>query len=439
MNDEHLVRRYDVRLMGVGWLKVHYVLVYAILGSLLPYLAIHAEVAGLSEAQIGWVYGVFGLAVIVAPPILTNLADRWRNNRGLIGICYGAGAAALVGLAGSDSFIGITGFHLAFALVFTALIPLLDALTFATIHAPVDEATPAGAAAANAPGAGAAAGRPHTPYRAIRVFGSYGWMLPGVGFAVMLLGDFDAEQVARVALFTAAGICALGVGLLGFLPKYRVGAATEKRESAGPNVPTAAAFRALRQGDLAALVIGLVALFMSINIYYGFYSLYLARLHVPSELIGLITNIGVFVEIGCMFAAGTLLGRLGTRGVLLLGAGANLARMLLLATIPAASVAIGTQLFHGPTVLALYLIPPMYLNARAEPSYRNSIQGLYVMGCFGLARVVGTIGGGGIIDLAGGGLGGLRIGMAAAAVLALLSVAVFALCFRPRANLAAAA
>ena len=54
-------------------------------------------------------------------------------------------------------------------------------------------------------------------------------------------------------------------------------------------------------------------------------------------------------------------------------------------------VAVGTQLLHGLTVLALFVLPPLYLNHRAEPAFRNSMQGLYAMLVFGSGRIVGNI------------------------------------------------
>lgn len=366
--------------MRIGWLKFHYLIVYAILGCLLPYLSIYATGRGLSGSEIGWVYGVFGIAVMVAPPIYTALADRFAANRTLIAACYGLGGAALVGLTFADSFVGILAMHLLFALMFTAMVPLLDGLTFATIHPPVDAST------------GLEVGEPRTPYRAIRIWGSYGWMMPGLLFPWMLLADFDAQTVSRLAIASGAGFGLMGLVACRALPRGHLDGGRARA------LPTADAFRALLRRDLRVLIAALFLMFMSISVYYAFYPPYLEMLGVRSELVGLITNIGVTVEIGCMLISGRLIARFGMRGVLILGAACQVARMALLAAAPSAAAGIASQVFHGPTVLALYLIPPMYLNAHADGRFRSSMQGLYAMLCFGAARIVGSAIGGSVND-----------------------------------------
>ena len=66
-------------------------------------------------------------------------------------------------------------------------------------------------------------------------------------------------------------------------------------------------------------------------------------------------------------------------------------RLALLAAVADPLVTVASQLLHGPVVLAIYLIPPMYLNLKAPPGVRNGVQGLYAMLCFGLARLSGSV------------------------------------------------
>jgi PPP family 3-phenylpropionic acid transporter len=408
--------------MPIAWLRAHYVLVYAILGALLPYLSLYAKGQGLSDTQVGWVLAVFGLAVIIAPPVYTAMADYWRNNRRIIAACYGFGAAMLLLLGVSTTFPAILLAHLAFALAFTALIPLLDALTFATILGPGDE--PADRAAHPTQ-------PPRAAYRTIRVWGSFGFMIPGVGFAsIIAFLPLDAPTVARVAVLTGAGFGAIGLLACRNLPAYQAASPLAGR------MPTTAAFRALTRPALATFIASVFLLFISITMYYAFYPPYLEDLGVDAEFVGLVTNLGVGVEVFFMVGAGALLRKIGLRGIMVIGIAAHLARMLLLAAVPHPVTAIATQVFHGPTVLALYLLPPMYINHRAEPAYRNSMQGLYAMACLGVARVIGAGTGGSISDAIGGGNPGRRLTFAVAAGLALIALTVFLAAFRDEPDLA---
>jgi hypothetical protein len=75
---------------------------------------------------------------------------------------------------------------------------------------------------------------------------------------------------------------------------------------------------------------------------------------------------------------------------MVVGSLAIAARFFLLAAFPQASVAIGTQLIHGLTVLVLGVVPPIFLNQRAADDCRNSIQGLYTMLVIGGGKVIGS-------------------------------------------------
>jgi PPP family 3-phenylpropionic acid transporter len=369
--------------MALRAIKFHYVLVYAVLGALMPYLSVYAEQRGLSDAEIGWVIGAWGVAVLVAPPLHTLLADRWLANRTVIGLCFAVAAAALVALTQLTSFAGLFIAHLLFSLGYTSLIPLLDGLTFG-ITQPADEAEPAGAG-----GAGAAA----VPFRHVRIWGSIGFMLPGAIVAGLWLTDLDEPTIVRWAIWLAMATCIAGAVAALRLPANRLGG----DDARGSGLPTMAALRAVR-GPVAIFVLCMMLVFASASIMYAFYPLYLTKLDVPAAFVGLITNLGVIVEIAFILCAGWIMRHIGLRGVLIIGILSQVARMVLLALWPGVAMAVASQVFHGPMVLALYVLAPMYLDHRAAPGYRNSMQGLYALAVFGIARMVGTAGGGHVSD-----------------------------------------
>ncbi len=398
--------------MALRVIKLHYVLVYAVLGALMPYLSIYGQQRGLTDAQIGWVIGVFGLAVIVAPPIHTLLADRWLTNRALIITCFALGAMALVGLMLSGGFIGILATYMLFSLGFTSLIPLLDGLTF-DITRPL-----------------VAGHGPTTPFPTIRVWGSVGFILPGVAVAALWLTDLSESTVVRMALGLGGAVCAAGVFSAMRLPANHSAARNDDTTA----LPTVQALGAMSRPPLAVFIGSMVLLFMAIAILYAFYPLYLHKLDVPAAFVGLIVNFGVVVEIGFIVACGWLFGKIGLRGVALLGAASMAVRMAAMAIWPNVAVAIGTQVFHGPIVLAMYVVPPMYLNHKALPGYRNSIQGLYTMLAFGVARLVGSALGGHVSDWAGGQtMAGLQAAFWLAAAMAAVALGWLAFGFRDRA------
>ena len=93
-------------------------------------------------------------------------------------------------------------------------------------------------------------------------------------------------------------------------------------------------------------------------------------------------------------SAGLSLGGGAIAGAIVGGLGLMVLRFALLGFFPNQHVAVWTQILHGSTVVAIYVVPPIYLNALAGDHFRSSIQGLYAMTVFGPSRIVGNILGG---------------------------------------------
>jgi PPP family 3-phenylpropionic acid transporter len=345
-----------------GWIRLHYLLVYAVVGAYMPYLPVYlGSDLHLPDRQIGWVAGIYGLSVLVAPPLVTGLADRRVSGRTLIGLGYALACVGLVGLAVADTFLAVLPIVFAFSLVYTPLFALLDGLAFSAI---------------------AVASRP-PPYDRLRLWGSLGFMAPAFVLFFALQAGSVTGRAAIVAAAVAAGLGALTTPLLPrFAPPAR---------AAG--LPPFAAWQALRGASTRALLGPLGLLFAAISVFYAFYGRLLVHIAVDPQWIGLVMNLGVLAELPLMLAAGALLARFTVRSILLVGATCLAVRMALLA-LADPLVAVVTQLLHGPIVLAIYLLPPMILNLKAEPRLRNGVQGLYAMLCFGLARLLGSVVGG---------------------------------------------
>lgn len=350
---------------GFGSIKLHYLAVYAVIGAQAPYISIFLKRQDFSEFEIGWVIGLQGLAVLISPVLITAVADRWLSNRLLMAICYLLGGAALFALTLCHSVELAVAASVAYSLGQVPLLPILDGLTFA----------------ANSRRAASGAGT--VPYHRIRIYGTLGFMFPSLGI-FFLLRYTALSAVAAIHLGAAIGL--LGLLMCALLPSDQPLPQEKHREW-----PTKAALKALWREPLRTMVGSLFLCFLAMGSLSAFFSLYLVDLGVSDEWVGLIINLGVFLEVFFMLGAGRILSAIGVRGVLVLGALATAARYVLLAAWPNLLVAVGTQIFHGPMVLCMFLLPPMVLNEKAEPAYRNSIQGLHWMLSGGVARIVGTI------------------------------------------------
>lgn len=377
--------------MRFGWIRLHFALVYAVAGAYMPYLPVYlGSDLGMPDAQIGWVSGAYGLSVLVAPALFTSLADRSLSGRTIIALAALLACAALLGLALADSFAAVLPLAFVFSLFYTPLFALLDGLAFSAI---------------------AAAERP-PPYERLRVWGSLGFMVP----AVVLFFALHAGAAGRAAVLAAAVAAGLAAVAALALPRFTP-------PERAPGLASLAAWHALRGASTRALLLALGLLFASISVFYAFYGRLLVAVGIDPQWVGLAVNLGVLVELPLVFAASALLRRFTVRTLMLVGAAALTVRMALLATADPV-VAVASQVLHGPAVVALYVLPPMILNLKAEPGLRNSVQGLYAMLCFGVARLVGSVAGGYAAEIE------LRWAFALAAALALAATVCLALAFR---------
>lgn len=399
-------------------IKAQYFLTFAVMGSVLPYLPVYLTKQGLNDAQVGYVLSLGGLAVLLTPVLTTLLADLHFENRTLLAWVFAATAGSLAWLLACKGFWMLLMVHGLFSLAFIPALSLQDGLVFTERVRRLK------------------AGLPVTPYHRVRVYGTIGFIVPSaVLYGMMAMG---ASIGTSLLCGAAAGVLALMNTAM--LPRTRgaVGASSPSAEVPDPHppagrdrsTPTSQAVRCMLQPDVLLFCVASWLLQLSAGAFYAFYPIYLNQdIGVAQQWLGPISSVGVSLEVVYMLGFGLLLKRLGIKWMMAIGAATIALRMALLAFVPNLGVAVGTQVFHGMMVLAIHVAPPVYLNHRAGPAFRNSIQGLYAMVVFGTGRIVGCILAGHIAE----GSGTLAVfGWSAAA--AGVSAVLFAVAFKDRSH-----
>lgn len=360
-------------------IKGQFFLSFTVMGSVLPYLSVFLAQRGLTMSQIGWVLSLTGVAVVVTPVVTAALADTRVQGRTLLGLMFAGSGLSLAWLAGAQGYWPLLIAHGLFALAFAPVTSLQDGLYFQRSA----ELERHGATAQD--------------YHIIRVFGTFGFIVP----SLVLYFVLRSESVDTAAAVWCGAVCC-GVGALNaaLLPKTRRDQADNATPKPSPKLPTAAAFKALTEPHVLVFCVAMLLIHLAITAYYGFYPVYLTNtIGIDARWIGLISNLGVVVEIGFMLGFGWFLRHWGVRKLMIIGAACMAIRFALLGFLPGVGVAIGTQVFHGIMVLVVHVAPPIYLNRRADEAYRNSIQGLYAMIVFGTGRVAGNLIAGWIADV----------------------------------------
>jgi PPP family 3-phenylpropionic acid transporter len=356
-------------------MKAMYFLIFALGGSVVPFISLYFQQHGLRKDEIGYVQGVAALAVVLSPILLTFLADRRLDGRKILAgaMLVAAGAlGALYLVSGFAATLIVWQMHM---LAYVPLSTLQDGVTFSVMKRREES------------------GLPLVPYHRVRVWGSVGFMIPSV------ILFFVVKKTITPILAVGAGFGVLGAITAMMLPNgerrdegqgTRDKRSTEEREK--ERLPTGEAARRMLRGPLLIFCLASFLLNAAQAPYYTYYAIYLKeKVGIGQEWVGLISSVGVLVEIFFMLGFAKLLGRWGLKKLMILGAGCVAARMGLLALWPTPAVAVGTQLFHGMIVLALLVAPPVYLNQHAEDRYRHSMQGLYGMGVMGMGRIAGNL------------------------------------------------
>jgi PPP family 3-phenylpropionic acid transporter len=363
-------------------IKRQYLLIFAATGAFLPYLPVFLEQRLGDRAQVGDVLAMTGLGFIVTPVLVGFLADVYVSGRTLLAVLSTAAVAAAAALAFAQGFWPIAVAYALFALMFWPQSSLLDGFLFSVRQQRL------------------AAGLAAEPFYRVRVWGTLGFILPAAGlYALMARG-----AAADVAILVAGAIAALGLVNAFSLPRTesetaragKGGPGGERPGSGAPGrtrgrIPTLAAAQRIFRGPALVLCASMFLGHLALAVYYGFYPIYLTgQIGFSGEWVGLIVILGVVVELGVMMAVGALVRTLGMRGALVLGLGATAVRFAILALVPSPFWAVTTQALHGLTVIALHVLPAMYLDSLAEDAYRTSIQGLYTMLVIGVTRLVGS-------------------------------------------------
>ena len=144
---------------------------YAIWGAWLPllwpFLNGHR---GFSPAQIGDMFAVGALGAIVAPFIAGQIADRWFNTEKFLGISHVLGGILVWQLASIETYKGFLLFSLFYSIIYSPTLSLTNSLAFH--HLPDRD----------------------RDFGRIRVWGTVGWIVVGIGIGQWLLANWTPNE-----------------------------------------------------------------------------------------------------------------------------------------------------------------------------------------------------------------------------------------------------
>lgn len=371
-----------------------YVALYLPWGVLLPFQPLVLHAVGLPDASIAWILMSTGLAAIGSPVLMAYFADRHLSASILLRLLLVATAISAV----------------AFLFVGTGLGWFLSTFVLGSLFIPTTNLCDTAMLSLLKRGVIAGCTTDHFPR--LRVWGSFGFMLPG--FTLLLYPQATLTPELFVAALSSAALIAAAT--FSFLPNVPVEGSLER-------LPTKAALQLLLKPPVLHVVGALFLIAIALSMLYVLLPRYGEELGLSSAEVGLLINVGVVVELIVLPWLSSESGRaFAVRTLFLLGIGALAVRLIIISVLGDIVAVLLTQTLHAFTVASLFIVTPMYLQRIVAPQYRYSLQGLYVLLNVGVARALGPAIAGGILAVTGtSGLEGCRLVFAFGALLSIVS------------------
>jgi len=336
---------------------------FAIWGAWSPVLA--ARLLGplkMSGKQTGWIYGTIYLGCIVSPLVGGLITDRWVATQWFLAGASLVGGVLLLVAARQTTFKGLFVVMILYALAFAPTLALVNSLMFTHL-------AKAGA----------------TSF-AVFLWGVLAWVLVGWLLAAWrrAKGAGDGSDCLKLA----GGLSlALGVYCL-TLPH------TPPPAEPGAVLPFVKAFALLEQPNFLLFMIVAFVVATQLQFYFLGTARYLGDLGVEDKNMPAVMTIAQATQVLAMtfmaFYQDRVLGALGFRWTLVIGAAGWLVMYGAYALMRPRGLVIASQALHGIAYAFFINVGFIYVDAAATKDFSNSAQALYTVALFGLGFFLGT-------------------------------------------------
>jgi nucleoside transporter len=376
-----------LRLSGMMFLQ------YAIWGAWLPlFYGFVTEHRGLAPEEAGTLFAVGAIGALFAPFIAGQIADRWFNTEKFLALSHLLGAVLVWELARLETYGQLLVFGLLYSLVYAPTLPLTNSLAFH--HLPDRD----------------------RDFGKVRVWGTVGWIVVGIGIGQWLLHRHTPEEADRAAVraaqvagmadsFRLSAILGVVQGLFCFtLPP------TPPRKGRERFAP----WEALREvGRPPLLTLFLIS--FPIAVVHQFYFVHTAGFlgtleHPWAEKInalfgvggGGLMTIGQMAEIAVLAAMPVVAKSVSRKSLLLTGLCAYVLRFFVFAYLPTPAAVLPALALHGLCFGCFFFVAFMIVDEETSPDVRASAQGLFNLVIVGLGVIGGNYFAGKIAAAAGG-------------------------------------
>jgi len=319
------------------------------------YMSLYYRGIGFGEGKIGLISAAMALCALIAQPLWGKLGDRSGKTRRLLAILALSSAILLLPALARGDFAWQLGAAMLFYGVYCALLPMGDAVLLDGLN------------------------RENRPFGPYRLAGAVSFALSGAAFGG-ILGRSGAKSIVLCAavLLLAAAVSAL------LLPENTVKARKK------------AAFRELfRDKRLMSLLCFMVPVQITMGYFHTFFATHFSALPGANPtLLGMGYAIATLGEIPYLLLSDKIFDRFGAARPMCVSALVLTVKWLLTGLSKNAYLAAAGQILHGGGFIVMSVSMAKYIARNVDENLRASGQMLLSMASFGVARVIGNLGGG---------------------------------------------
>ncbi|NLD72759.1 MAG: MFS transporter [Chloroflexi bacterium] len=346
------------------WIKALYVLIYASYGATSSYLTLYFRRVGLTNAEIGILLAVQPLAMLVAGPGWSLLADRFGIRNRLLTLVLGLSPLPYLAMMATTQFSGLLA------------LTVLSSVTMAPVNPLMDSAALAGL------------GAERHRYGSVRLWGSVGYAPVAWGTG-LLIQAFDIRLIFVLTAVLTLSACLVSLRL------------TQDREALPTAVGHALGTLLRHPGWLGVMSSYFVAMVLQ-GVAYGFANLYMDQLGASEGLMGFaqaLSSVGQILVMATVLPRALL--RWGSERLLIVSLLFYGAKLGIWVVAPHPWAVGLSQLLNGVSFGAAAVAAVDYAARNAPPGLEVTSQSIATGLVSGLGRAAGSSLGGALYDGAG--------------------------------------
>ncbi len=396
-------------------LAVMMFLQYFVWGIWLPMLYQYIGPNGLQldARQIGWIFTVYGFGAILGPFLLGQLADRYFATEMVLAVAHLLGGLLLIATAYATTFWSVFGLLFLYCNLYMPTMGLTNSITFRTLG---DER--------------------QNEFPIIRMFGTVGWIVAGLSYAVYLNSGSTAFMQPVFAIvgmpsnrdcLRVAGVVSLVYGLFCFALPHTPPVPAKETDPIDKRSAVIESLELMRHRSFAVLVTvaGLIGIMLAF--YFQLENPFLESIGTDPTKVGAYMTIGQVAEVLVMLLVPVAVATLGVKRTMILGASAWALRFALSIYGQPWWLMIATIGLHGFCFGFFFVVAQMFVDRAASTDIKASAQNLLIFVVYGLGTILGNLLAGEVKGRFGDNWAAIWTGPF---VLTILSIAVFAVFFR---------